>query len=448
MDLARERGAYREFYGLVLYAGAIVAVGVALAFLVTWWDRRYDLSWLAGLELTLQGSRQALTAFGTTILSVLGIVLAVSVAIIAMMTGSYGPRIVQVFILDRLTLAILAVFLVSGTYALSLFLLIGRAEMPPHMAAVTTSLLAFACVAAFFLFIMQALRSLQAVTIINRVGDALDAEIDRLYPVDVEEQPGADTLPEGGEPLLASSTGYIRRIQVRRLTSCLAESQATLALGVLPGDFVLRGATVGYLRRNGLPIEDRKLRKYLRIGRRRSLYQDVRFGFLQLVEIGGRALSPAVNEPFTGIQCIHRMVQALDILSSRPRGENLVCDESGRARLSYPELGPTWLLLPLDVMRQMGANVPIVLRELGTAVELLATRMHDERERRELDGLAARLERTIARLPEEDQWIVRDRSGVSPIPRDFRPGRGEIEGDEEARPPEASAPLDTPPPPP
>ena len=40
------------------------------------------------------------------------------------------------------------------------------------------------------------------------------------------------------------------------------------------------------------------------IGPQRTLTQDVSFGFDQLAEIAIRALSPAVNDPFTAMTCI------------------------------------------------------------------------------------------------------------------------------------------------
>jgi uncharacterized membrane protein len=411
MDLSREKGSFREFYGLRLgYPIAILVSGVALAVFVSWWDRHYDLHVLTGLDVTLRETRQALGSFATTILSLLGIVLAVSVAVITMVAGSYGPRVFQQFITDRLALGILGVIAATGIYAIVLMVLLRPPAMPPQMGALVTAALALVCLVAFFLFILHALMSLQATKIVNRVGDALNAEIERLYPKeDLSRQLSLPT-GEAGVPVTVWRTGYVRRIEVRPLMARLRKADAKLALQVLPGDFVLCGQPIARLHSDYRPFPLRELKKHLRIGRTRSLYQDVRFGFLQLVEIAGRALSPGINEPFTAIACIHRMSEALAILAARSPGGNGIRDDTGVLRLTYPRLAG--YVETFEPIRQMAANVPLVLRELRTMLHTLLPRMPVTDDIAETEALLARIEKTIARLPEEDQWLARDCPGT------------------------------------
>jgi uncharacterized membrane protein len=57
------------------------------------------------------------------------------------------------------------------------------------------------------------------------------------------------------------------------------------------------------------------------IGYQRTLQQDVRFGMRQLVDIALCALSPAVNDPYTAIQAIHRLTVLLCALGPLPLGD-------------------------------------------------------------------------------------------------------------------------------
>ena len=43
------------------------------------------------------------------------------------------------------------------------------------------------------------------------------------------------------------------------------------------------------------------------IGPTRTLQQDVEFGVIQIVDIALRAISPAVNDPTTAINCINQL---------------------------------------------------------------------------------------------------------------------------------------------
>ncbi len=53
------------------------------------------------------------------------------------------------------------------------------------------------------------------------------------------------------------------------------------------------------------------------IGRQRTPTQDVEYSVRQLVEIGVRALSPGINDPFTAISVVHRLAEGIERLMDR-----------------------------------------------------------------------------------------------------------------------------------
>ena len=67
------------------------------------------------------------------------------------------------------------------------------------------------------------------------------------------------------------------------------------------------------------------------IGRHRTLTQDSEFGIAQIVEIAIRALSPAVNDTFTGVACVDWLADALLVLAEKPPLEGNWYDTDGRA---------------------------------------------------------------------------------------------------------------------
>jgi uncharacterized membrane protein len=79
----------------------------------------------------------------------------------------------------------------------------------------------------------------------------------------------------------------------------------------------------------------------VKIGPQRTFKQDVEFSIAQLVEIALRALSPAVNDTFTGLTCIDWLGDELRLLGSilSPGLQaGLGVDDSGRVRLLWPPL--------------------------------------------------------------------------------------------------------------
>src|SRR5262249_56188307 len=59
----------------------------------------------------------------------------------------------------------------------------------------------------------------------------------------------------------------------------------------------------------------------IKIGRHRTLTQDSEFGIAQVVEIAIRALSPAINDTYTGVACVDWLAHGSLATPSRPPPE-------------------------------------------------------------------------------------------------------------------------------
>lgn len=68
------------------------------------------------------------------------------------------------------------------------------------------------------------------------------------------------------------------------------------------------------------------------IGFEPTMVQDVPFGLRRLVDIGNKALSPTINDPYTGIQA----VQHLSVLLCMLAGRRLDHDEQEALRVAVP----------------------------------------------------------------------------------------------------------------
>ena len=103
--------------------------------------------------------------------------------------------------------------------------------------------------------------------------------------------------------------------------------------------------------------------------------QDPAFGFRQLADVAIRALSPAVNDPMTGVQAIDRISDLLAITGSRPDPTGLRVDTSGTVRVKRKLRNfDALLVLALTEVIRYGADAPQVVRRLrGMFDELQST---------------------------------------------------------------------------
>ena len=103
------------------------------------------------------------------------------------------------------------------------------------------------------------------------------------------------------------------------------------------GQFALRGEALASI----VPAEkvgmlEAEMDRGVHIGRHRTLTQDSEFGIAQVVEIAIRALSPAVNDTFTGVACVDWLADALLTLAERPPLEGNWYDNASQLRVWMP----------------------------------------------------------------------------------------------------------------
>jgi uncharacterized membrane protein len=108
------------------------------------------------------------------------------------------------------------------------------------------------------------------------------------------------------------------------------------------------------------------------------LTQDSEFGIAQVVEIAIRALSPAVNDTFTGVACVDWLADALLVLSEKPPLEGNWYDTKGELRVWIPAVRIERLVkLAFDQIRQASATTPAVLIRQLDMIRRLGPRMSE-----------------------------------------------------------------------
>ena len=123
-----------------------------------------------------------------------------------------------------------------------------------------------------------------------------------------------------------------------------------------------------------------------------------------MVEIAIRALSPAVNDTFTGVACVDWLADALLVLAEKPPLEGNWYDTNGELRVWMPAVRIERLVkLAFDQIRQASATTPAVLIRQLEVIRRLAPRM-PEAARRALAEQADAIRETATRA--RRRWTV------------------------------------------
>lgn len=361
-----------------------VAAVLAAAGLVTidlWQDSRgaQGVRWLnVG---TPDNARTLLLAILASTLTVLTVTFSVTIVAMTLASTQFGPRMLWNFTENRGTQVTLGVFVATCFYCVTVVGVLGRFDpegRSPALAVAGAQVLAVVSLTFLVYFIHHIAVSIHASQVVAAVAAEVDRAIERWYP---EAVGGAGREPEGPEPqgdarlVLSERDDYVQAVDLEALLR-LATSR-DLFIKALPraGDFVVREQVLAEV----LPLErvdDRvaeAVRRGFILGTQRTPTQDIEFAIGQLAEIAVRALSPAINDPFTAINAIDRLAAGLCRLTACRLRHTRHADEKGVLRLVVPMGSFTGIAdAALDKVRQYGRHSVAVTIHLLDALRVVA----------------------------------------------------------------------------
>ena len=105
------------------------------------------------------------------------------------------------------------------------------------------------------------------------------------------------------------------------------------------------------------------------------MQQDVEFGVLQIVDIALKAISPAVNDPSTAINCVDQLSSIMIRFASREPPEAVLYDPPGTVRVIIPWIGFDRLLEAAfeQIRLYSKSDVAVSLRLLRALGDIAAT---------------------------------------------------------------------------
>jgi uncharacterized membrane protein len=180
-----------------------------------------------------------------------------------------------------------------------------------------------------------------------------------------------------GASLSSQQSGYLQYLDHGALVAAARAAGALIVLRFRPGHFVLRGEPLASI----VPSSEARrleaaVHRCVVLGRHRTLAQDSEFVLAQIIEIAIRALSPAINDTFTGVACVDWLADALLALSETPPLEGNWYDATGELRVWMPAVRVERLVkFAFDQIRQASATTPAVLIRQVDMIRRLGPRL-------------------------------------------------------------------------
>ncbi|HEX6922185.1 MAG TPA: DUF2254 domain-containing protein [Bacillales bacterium] len=292
-------------------------------------------------DILVTKSKLAVTILSTLTTSILTLTTITFSSILVVLTtfsGQFSPRTLQDFISDRITQHLLAIFVSGFIYNLVTLLLMGGAEKKGLVISPVIGVLSgMLCAAGFVYLIHHVAASVQVNQLINRITKETLTAIGRVYNEQNRFAAEKETETDNRDTFTvrAKKAGYIELLDIQGLIELASRNNATVQLHIHIGDYVLNDAELlTYRSEMKLPeSSENQFRQAIKLGPERTSVQDIEFGIQKLVEIALRAISPAINDPHTAINCINRIGTILRQLEKQPRQSSNLYDNEGHLRL-------------------------------------------------------------------------------------------------------------------
>lgn len=324
----------------------------------------------ASLLQTLTG---AMVAIATVVFSTMMVVLTLA-------TSQFGHRLIRSFMRDRANQAVLGVFLATFVFCMLVFHMVGNNPDNDFVPGISLSVgfvlaLFSTCTLIYFTHHMAA--QFSAPEVLEAVATEFDEAIDRIYPAGEPGAPDAADAPSlghGAQTLYADQGGYLQALGRKALIDVAHDRQVVIEAVVSFGDYVMPGNALARIHGQALDEETtRRVQRQFVLGRTRMTDHDLLFAVNQMAEIGVRALSPALNNPYTALDCVNRIGRSLAVLISRPQPSEVHTDHAGEMRLvcSLPNFHQ---LLDAAFMpiRNYGRTSVLTIREMLSVLAKLA----------------------------------------------------------------------------
>ncbi len=372
-------------------------------------------SWV--ISGTADAARQILTAIAAAVITVVGVVFSIMIVTLTLASTQFGPRMLRNFIRDRGTQLTLGTFVATFVYAVLALVSVGpgsHGQFVPHVSITVTLLLVVVDLAVLIFFIDHIAKSIQLPQVIASIArdlsNAIEGEVAAAARAAAASERGPSVtelsfrLAESGGVVRATKSGYLQFVRYDTLIAIAARRSAVIRLLHRPGHFVVQGHPLAIvLPAEAAPDVARSLERAHATGSFRTLTQDISFALDQMVEIGIRALSPAVNDTFTALTCVDWLGESLCRIAADWTPSTIHRDREGHVRVITAEISFARLLeRSFEKVRQASRGMPaVMIRQLDALTKVMEFATTDEQRDATLGQARMILRASSESVPEE-----------------------------------------------
>jgi len=361
---------------------------------------------------TADDARNLLIGISGTMVTVIALLLGLAVVALQLSSTQYSPRLLSNFLRDRPNQIVLSVFVGTFAYSAAGLYTVGvssgnRSASFPRLAVSGAIVLVFVSLGLLLFFADHLVHSIQVDAIMRTVERRTLAVIhDRVFTGGGQD---ASQPPPWAVPIPTRRSGYVQVVHPRVLLDEATRHGVCLRLRYRVGEHTVAGTTLAWVWRpsGAEPAPDvasftRILDAQVHIGFERTYQQDAAFGIRQLVDVACKALSPAINDPYTAVQAVEHLTVIFCALAGQSLGTHVEQRARGIMVIIPGRRFPEYLAVMCGLIRRYGSHEPTVSHALLRLLHDCALVTAEDSERRAAIEAQARLivsdaERDVAR---------------------------------------------------
>lgn len=380
---------YRFKESLALLPTLIMLAAAALGGAAIGADSR--LGYNADVPLTLAMNSNGATWFLATtagaMMTTAGVVFSLTVVSLQLASDQFSPRVMRSFIRDRVSQVVIGLLVGTFVYCLLVLGILSAepADPAPPISLTVAALLTLATVIGIIVHLDRLSRGLQVGNLarnIAREGRSVMTRLENAPPSLIQVEPNQHPIPKNVGVIRCQRDGWVSQVDRAQILKSVP-ANATVRLETRVGAYIHEDEVLFSIWPPSAVGPKSKLASAVEIAPARTMIQDVDFAIRQLVDIGLRALSPAINDPTTAVEVILRLGSLMRTVLSTPPEPDALQDKKGRVLLLPWNLSKAeYVDHAFDQLRQTCVDQPHVvaclLRVLRMLIQHVDTSGHSE----------------------------------------------------------------------
>lgn len=410
----RQRYHYQEFLNSSLWVAPCLGLGLGLACFFLLLELDHWLAWQA--PVSVDSARGVLSMLSGAMLTFIVFVLSALLLVLQLASAQLTPRIIARALQERGTHICLGIFVFAYAFVTATTTRLETGV--PYLVYRISICSGLLCICVFLYLVDRLGKFLRPIAILTQVAQDGAEVIRSVYPQRIgEAQPlAAPALTQPIQELENQGRSRVLlAVHQEGLVALARQHDAVIEIVPQVGDFVVRHDPIVRVY-GSKKLPEQALIDCFAFGPERTIDQDPTFALRIIVDVGSRALSPAINDPTTGVLALDQVHLLLRLVGQRHLDTGRVADGQGKVRVLLRT--PNWedfVSLGLTEIRRYGADSVQIARRMRALLEHLLKVLPEERHgplRQRLELLDGSLERCFAEAVDRQLATEPDLQGL------------------------------------